>query len=622
MENTGGNNKKPLLETGLRLSIMGSEGCGKTCFFAGLAWLGSAARASEFGLIGRNKASQTFVNKLKENIARHEMPQSTHKTDDLALDVICRGIRIGIDIEDFSGEEFRAVGNTLNTDSALFSKLTQSRYLFLFLDIENDVDRNVANNAERLDALLNLLSKEELCDGKRKLAIVLTKSDVHGFIGDDATSSAAREYLKSKKPGLLEKIENLGYKKDFFFLAPIGRQSLEGGLEPVPFGYEALFAWLTTDLILERIKRKILRWWRPLAACAMIIVLAAGYITFKWVERKRSDEIIDDPAASRSDKVTALGNASQDKADTFIDEEIDRISKELDSIDTLEGLSVKQGELSDLNGKGSKQCESRLADLKLKARNMREDMHVDNIKQLVKNKDLSRLREAISKYFLDQDCSKRCKDYVSRVRDWCDEAERINLRDAIRAKVVISGRLDTLQDRCDLIANIKNKLMPDEQKEVERALAIARLFLGDGTYHITIKSAEGVLKSSRTRLVLSNLGPKSVLQQYETSHQDSRNPQWNKKIDFRWKPGDSIKVEWLWQCGDLFLSTTIGQKTFSDPWTSLLDALGGVELKPETGAFHARLEECPRATIVCDEYPNPREDLRLFQKYIVPGTYW
>ena len=62
-------NTENKISTGLRISLMGSEGSGKTCFFAGLAWLGSAARRSEFGLVGRNEASQAFVNELRETLA-------------------------------------------------------------------------------------------------------------------------------------------------------------------------------------------------------------------------------------------------------------------------------------------------------------------------------------------------------------------------------------------------------------------------------------------------------------------------------------------------------------------------------------------------------------------------
>lgn len=63
------------------------------------------------------------------------------------------------------------------------------------------------------------------------------------------------------------------------------------------------------------------------------------------------------------------------------------------------------------------------------------------------------------------------------------------------------------------------------------------------------------------------------------------------------------------------------------PWSALLDALSGakdaVDLIPETGAGHARLGgNTPRVTIVCAEFPNPAEDKRLFQLYIVPGAYW
>ena len=620
MEHTQETSGDPAPESGLRLSLMGSEGSGKTCFFAGLSWLGSAETDSDFGLVARDEPSQAFVNGLRETLARGELPAPTHRTDGLELDVIFRGSRIGIGVEDFAGEDFRDMGTGLKSGSPLFEKLRGSQYIVLFLDIENDVDRASDMAAERLDAVLNLLSTESLSDGTRKLAVVLTKSDLRGFTGPGATSGAARAFLKSRQPGLFRKMNALGYEKRFFFLASIGRPSLDGR-PPEPFGYENLFSWLVEDLRLQRILEWCRRHWLPLAAGALVAVLGAGYAGVRQVQRVHADAVLANGTSTWPQRTDALGKASKKVADRAVSAWIEEVRGTIGGVDTLEGLSKIQSRVAGWEGFGSKPVEERRAELERALRGKREDLHLHRMLELEGNRDFPGVRNAISEYFLDKNCSRLRESEVSAIGQRLEAAERSRRRAEIRAIVVESGHPEKLKARCDGVAGFP---FPDpvSRKEAERAVAVARLFLADAPYHIEIRSAAGLPSAHRTRLEFSNLGPSS-LQQVETEHVKSRNPQWNEKAVFRWKPGDRVKVEWLWSSHWGPADTTIGEKTFADPWTSLLDALGGVDLTPRTGAGHARLGgNIPSATIVCGEFPNPKNDAALFRKYIAPGTYW
>ena len=620
MKNSG--NTETKISTGLRISLMGSEGSGKTCFFAGLAWLGGAARRSEFGLVGRNEASQAFVNELRETLARNELPQSTRKTDDLALDVLYKRSRIGIDIENFAGEEFREVGTGLRSDSPLFAQFLRSRYLVLFLDIENDVDRDASENADRLDAVLNLLSTETFCDGSRKLAIVLTKSDLRGFTGPKATAAAARDYLRARKPGLFEKIERLGYNKRFFFLAPIGRSSLSEGHPPAPFGYEVLFDWLIGDIRAEQVDSWIRRHRVLLVLTALAIFVAAGIWIGMHAQRIIAERRLVDSKASSEAKDEAMKDAGQPAKDKRIDKEIAELEEKFPSATSPEELDEFQNRVNKLKGIATATVDNRLSELDRKLRDRREDLHLDRMLELERLGDIARCREAIGRYHLDDLASKRRTDEVKSIGKRLDEKEQSNKRAEIRSVVVESWRLDKLKSKCDLIDKFD---FPDSatKRDAARAVAVARLFLACAPYHVEIKGASGLPSAHQTRLELSNLGP-GFSQQEETTHLKSRSPQWNKKVDFQWKPGDRVKVEWLWKSKVPGTpATTIGKQAFSDPWTALLDALGGVDLAPETGAGHARLNgNTPRATIVCEEFPEPSKDAERFRLYIAPGTYW
>ena len=608
--------------SGLRISLMGSEGSGKTCFFAGLAWLGGAARRSEFGLVGRNEASQAFVNELRETLARNELPQSTRKTDDLALDVLYKRSRIGIDIENFAGEEFREVGTGLRSDSPLFAQFLRSRYLVLFLDIENDVDRDAAENADRLDAVLNLLSTEAFCDGSRKLAIVLTKSDLRGFTGPKATAAAARDYLKARKPGLFEKIERLGYDKRFFFLAPIGRSSLSEGHPPAPFGYEALFDWLVGDIRAGQVDSWIRRHRVLLALIALAVFVAAGIGIGMHGQRIIAERRLVDPNASSEAKDEVMKDAGQPAKDKRVDKEIADIEQEFPSAASPEELDDFQDRVNKLKGIATAAVDARLSELDRKLRDKREDLHLDRMLGLKRLGDIARCREAIGRYHLDDRASKRRTDEVKDIGKWLDKTERGNKRAEIRGIVIESGRLDKLKSKCDLVDKFDFP-NPETKREAARAVEVGRLFFACAPYHVEIKDASGLPSPHQTKLELSNLGP-GFSQQAETTLLKSRSPQWNTKVDFQWKPGDRIKVEWLWKSKVPGTpATTIGSKEFFDPWTALLDALGGVDLEPETGAGHARLNgNTPRATIVCEEFPEPSKDAERFRLYIAPGTYW
>ena len=619
MKNSG--NTETKISTGLRISLMGSEGSGKTCFFAGLAWLGSAARRSEFVLDGRNEASQAFVNELRETLARNELPQSTRKTDDLALDVLYKHSRIGIDIENFAGEEFREVGTGLRSDSPLFEQFLRSRYLVLFLDIENDVDRDASENADRLDAVLNLLSNEKFCDGSRKLAIVLTKSDLRGFVGPKATAAAARDYLRARKPGLFEKIERLGYDKRFFFLAPIGRSSLSEGHPPAPFGYEALFDWLVGNIRAGQVASWIRRHRALLVMTALAVFVAAGIWIGMHARRIIAERRLVDPKASFEAKDEAMKDAGQPAKDKRIDEEIADIEEKFPSATSPEELDEFQNRVNKLKGIATATVDNRLSELDRKLRDRREDLHLDRMLELERLEDIAQCREAIGRYHLDDLASKRRTDKVKDIGKRLDKREQSHKRAEIRGVVVESGRLDKLKSKCDLVDKFD---FPDSgtKREAARAVAIARLFLACAPYHVEIKGASSLPSAHRTRLELSNLGP-GFSQQEETTHLKSRSPQWNKKVDFQWKPGDRIRIEWLWSSHWGPNDTTIGKKDFFDPWTAFLDALGGVDLEPETGAGHARLNgSTPRATIVCKEFPEPSKDAKRFRLYIAPGTYW
>lgn len=337
----------------------------------------------------------------------------------------------------------------------------------------------------------------------------------------------------------------------------------------------------------------------------------------------RANRVLENPYGHTSSQILeALSSASQTAKDTYADSRVGEIVKIAANTDSLDGLKKLQDEVTLLNRHVTTTVQKRLDELARQLSDKREDVHIAKINELMAGKSFVKARDAIAVYHTDVlILDYKRKDEVKRISSRIDNAEINSKRQEIRKALVVSGQPHTLQNRCNLVDKFP---FPDPQTKGDamRAVDVARRFLARSPYDIEIKSATGLPKPSRTRLEFSNLGPKSPLQKVETEHLESSEPQWNKKVSFRWQPGDSIRIEWYWKACTGLASTLIGHDDFDDPWTSLLDVLGGVDLKPKTGWFHANIYDTPRAKIECKQFPDPKNDKRLFERYIAPGTYW
>ena len=88
-------------------------------------------------------------------------------------------------------------------------------------------------------------------------------------------------------------------------------------------------------------------------------------------------------------------------------------------------------------------------------------------------------------------------------------------------------------------------------------------------------------------------------------------------------PGDPLSVEWLWNSHLGFTNTRIAYKEFRDPFCALLDMLVGEEgLATKDGMCHAATTGKADVRFSCDDFPDPKNDLKIFRKYIFPGKYW
>ena len=618
---------------GMRLSIMGAEGSGKTCFFAGLALLGDSEHESPFGIIGRDKKSQSFINDLKQSLRRSELPASTHGTVALSIDVLLDGCRVAMSLKDFAGEDFRSVGTELKADDPLYETLRASTTILLFLDIEADVESESPDNAERLDAALNLLSTETLCDGQRRLAVVITKADLRDIDANVVGSLAAERYLQEHKPALAQKIEALGYRKAFFFLSPIGRSSLDGDAVPTPAGYEPLFRWIIGNVREPR----LLEWLRRhrIAASVAAIVLAVSIAGggYCYYERWKANHIVAPPVpegpvdipppippTSRDIRKADLSHAAE-----YADRECDGISKGIEdchSLADVNDLRARLRTLWDVRKDWEQQTKDRFTAVEKSIKEKEENIRVDEIERMFEQ-DREQCRDLISQYnvaVMEGSCSGGSQDKVNVISNSLKKLDLKDRLDRITSIVPDAKNPRSLLQKCDAIDKCVSDIDKPDRDDVRRAVQIARRLASGKEYSIVVVSATGLSKPRRTQLELRN-GRTGVKE--ETKPIVGKEPQWNATFKLQWSPGDPLSVEWLWNSHLGFTNTRIAYKEFRDPFCALLDMLAGEEsLATKDGMCHAATTGKADVRFSCDDFPDPKNDLRVFHKYIFPGKYW
>lgn len=595
-----------------RVVLMGSEGSGKTCFYAGLAWLGDASRGGDFHeVVGLDERTQAVVNGLRDTLARGSKPPPSHDSLPLHLQVDFRNAHMQLEAEDFAGEDFRAAGMDLPDDNPFAVKIRGAEYLLLFLDIENDVHLSSEATSNRLNAVVNLLARHAR---DPKLAVILSKSDLKQD-GEDGCDNPEK-YLKAKQPGFHANLESLGLDTSYFFLAPLGKADLSPDNRPEPQGYEELFGWMVSKrrgILWARWwarwrekHKKFLRWAVALLLLGSAACVAGGVAWYRGNERVKNGD---------GTSIFAPPSAFDEWANKFIDE----IDEELPAIQDFEALDKYSREIDEKQDRCSSETRRRLETSRTDIRNRREDIHVERIQRL--EKDLKRCRDAIAEYEMDTKKSNRRSAEVAAVAKRIAASEDAQRRAEIDGTVVVAGKPDTLQQKCDLVA-VYPFASKAEAAEAARAVAVGRMFLANDPYDLKIESAAMLENSRSTRLVLTKNGP-GTSQEELTEYVDSRNPQWNHEFKLRWKPGDRISLRWQWKAMVGLDETTVGRASFADPWTSLLDILGGCELEPsERRLFHTRAVGIPTARISCKQFPKAKEDLWVFRKYLVPGVYW
>lgn len=600
------------------ISMMGSEGCGKTCFLAGLAWLGTAGTQSDFCVVGEGN-SQKYLNELLSALKNGELPNATHAPSDLAFDVIHRSARYGFGMQDFPGEEFKKQGFELDpSTSPLYEHIRNSDILLVVLD-PGDVDRSETVDYKRLDAVLHILAREEIATSEKQIAIILSKADLYDHFKGGMGTVNPREFLKEKNPELFQKFETLKLVPEYFFVSSLG-SDMKSGQKPDPKGYESIFQWMA---LAER-NRQIVgsaskvfqnRWFR--IALVLGVLTLAGFLCRNAINDKKG-QVITGGGVSEDDKgrkTSELPNG--DQKDKIVYAQIQQYQNRLSAADSFDSCRELFENINkyknDVNP--TSQQDGQLCELKRKTAAKATDQLFWSAQSQFKQQNYPDCMKTIDKFhrqnWLPQD--------HSGFKDLSTQLERTLMEDAKqRIARLPSGTASQISTKCKAVEDYQ-WFLDNEKKDARQAVAVTRRLLeSDREYSIRVTKV-GRLESIHRTYLEFQVGNRS----YTTEKVEAQEPLWPDGIGtFKWKKEEPIHVYWYWKSKAGLYPVLIAKLQIQKGLTSLLELLSSPGLEECTGVQVPSVEGVPSLKIECDDFPQAEKDLELVRKYICPGSYW
>lgn len=635
-------------EERLKVAIIGTSGSGKTCFIAAMRWLGECGTNARFISEGANGDSKNYLDDLHKKVNAGEVPPGTPKEFQLEFSeryVRSEGkppFKIDFSLRDFKGGDLSA----LDANSPLLQSWTECDLLMVLLDIEN-IRKKGTELQDNLRDLSSVLMRKEMDAHKKRLAIVVTQADKGGFSEERHAPEEAEVFLDENLPVFFERIKECRFKETkCFLLASIGLEpeidadgksrvpEVDGAREWHPFGYEELFDWICAFQNEEASARFWAWFWaksRPYVAVLAVLALG-GMIWRGQVFHQQHNALLKyEGCSTLEEKAEATWKMREkdriDKVEERIRDynaESEKTSddKELRSLLSRSKTFCKKARISEEQDKRFREIDYRIAE-------RLEQSLVDRIKDAMERRDYDSARTLIGQYRKDQVIS---RNHQIEVKSYDNElVANKRLKEKLEIDyydVGAAGNTIRMNEKLKLISEFKYPNQEDEKDADEAVEAMKKLMVG--AFTITEISAEGLEDKRKTYVfIASGVSETKDLKQYkkdggvpvETKKIDSKCPQWNDEellhANLSWKPGQSIRVEWIRVA---MCDKCIASISSMNQWLGLLEIL-----KPHAEMRHddyGNFNGKPSITIKCKEFPDPAKDLELIKRYVIPGTYW
>ena len=643
------------------ITLIGTEGTGKTCFLAGLAVLGlDPIGKTPFLIFPPDEDTKNYLNSLRDTLLNGSWMPPTNISTFVVFDVFFKRTKTTLRLQmlDYSGEQFRKVYNELTPEEAQqsFSEhIEKSNVILLLLDANDLVsishEEHRRSLSEKIRAQFTAVWKEM---GKETdIGVLVTKSDTIPELknaaakrdhGARAAERFVKKYLGDFKETLrdIAKIEgfqgigNIDNRKiKFYPVSAVGATDAETGRPTKdrlqPYGYNAIFQWVA-----ERPDRVGCRWVLSIVLLGLVCVgvaLGVAGLLYKGGEviTVNRDEaflvMMESPNLSLFDKLeqanryrpfTEFMQESHRKA---VDEELDRQRERIARATDNRILDDIRSELARLEEQGVGGAENELRLLKDSVENKLVGYYYDRVKDAEETKSAN--FEAYANDFLDRYPNVlQAADVRTMLDQWNMDTMRTAKSLIHEIAVNTPSQLRSKMERMgSFLRDFENRLTPNEQEEMRQAMELARKFLESTDYTITLRQYGGFSYAEDINLNI-RIGNNAFT--YESNGKvRTANP--GKTFNVRWRSGERIELEIQAYAGRLYGGVEKVASVVSSDADALTLLNGRRRLLPASSGWNWNDPKymAPGGYFVdCTIQRISPEQWRAYEKYIKPGNGW
>ncbi|MCL2347049.1 MAG: hypothetical protein FWC50_02190 [Planctomycetaceae bacterium] len=643
-----------------KITLIGTEGTGKTCFLAGLALTGfNTLGKTPFQLFPKDRETKRYLNGLAETLRSGSWLPPTGLTTLLDFTLVTTDTSSVMELLtiDYPGEDFRLAFNELSPDAMkhFTEHLLGSDVILLLVDAQdiariNDVSaQNVIN--DKLRAALAAtwsLTKQENEKGTMlravDIGIIVTKSDLLAELknaalrkghGQKVTRRFVLEHLGHFDENLrkIARIRNIAY----FPVSAVGETIVSTGDQNAavllpdksnlqPYGYDSVFHWVA-----DHPARAWTKWtvgiFLPLLALAAVIlvVLYGGKQAIDRSEELRHQAILGDDNLSiaerleRAHYLAVKTDPMREQERRLLDEDLDRLEHRIgDAVDkkTLEEIRADLDRLEKAGAGGAKK---------------QLDVLKDRIGKKLLQSDFQRVKDAfetksaefpaLAGNFLEHypaasqanDVKKMATQFgIDRMKQARHQLAQIAVRD--------TSQLQNKADRVNaFLKEFEKNLRPDEIRQMRLAAGLAKRFLEGAKYDAVVRQFGGI--NYKEDMILSISVGEMKFSVPSKSKLKDVNPYY--QFSFEWKSGAPVKLDLQAYAGVIMggLETVASEKSDAADAVRLLN--GRIVLTESKTHYDWSKYKSPGGYYVdCFIEGITEEEWKAFDDYIKPGNVW
>ncbi len=618
--------------------IIGGEGSGKTCFFAGLSILEEADRLNDIQIVCLGEG-QAVMNNLAGHIRQGSWPPSTSELISIEAYLYFDNKDIDVRWIDYPGEMFveQFMGKESETNE-LFDYFIQADFLLIALDPTVDLAGDKAfqkdsdyyhHYKERIDALQDaLLELRRLRDEEKplKVALVITKADL--LKENVSKPKKAKDYLRQKAPAFYENLYKQFPDMQTFAVSAVGNTNTldTGEVVPAqdlnPWGYNEIFKWIVKEIRSRKLK-PVFRWvFSLLIVSGILLGSGFGYLLYQQKMADRYIAGIERRNLSESNKRAiseefkhASDNAQQEAIDDFLES----------TKNTLKQNSIEEKELSSLLTKvqvfiseGNGYRAQSLYQVKEKAQQFLESSEYQTIKQAYEANAADFIDLTLD--FLKAHPKSTYKDQIEQMMErWKTnqlEKDRLAVADiTVRGTQGLRQKAKAIQE---FITQHPTEAKEEMRNAVKLALNLANQ-IESQKLNIEFQTLGKLKKENELKLEIF-VGNGNDPEYHYKSEAKIISFAEKKETVLDWRPSEDIQVEVKTDTSWNPLSTLklVGYKNISDPLAiSALDGSLKLESKNEGYSYFQG-----EIILTSDVIGWEKNDWLLLHDYIAPGKKW